>query len=324
MPRTPRRGLPVPQKARKRGFLPAPHKPHSQNCVCPTRPECRERAQKKCDATGMQEATAGRQRHGHPTAPLQSGWSGWTSKVDPASGKTYYVSSSGQSQWNKPTIGPDQTSAPTSEFKAQGEVARPLNNDSWDKPVTKNRNNLAHPPFPRLRSHPSQQTRSHTADASSTEQNSGESLRKPDPDTQARRPSVEPLPTGSPIPPPGTIGKHYWDVCRANGLGGVILPPRPARLNKPLNPNRSVPIRTAMHAVSTAATSRSTFVDRRLADLEPESPSSWVLVAMVPFFLTLIVLTHLFFRRATVPRKPISRGTRIVRKKAPIRIIYEL
>merc|ERR1711964_550786 len=30
--------------------------------------------------------------------------SGWTSKVDPASRKTYYVSSSGQSQWNKPTV----------------------------------------------------------------------------------------------------------------------------------------------------------------------------------------------------------------------------
>merc|ERR1711964_228840 len=67
-----------------------------------------------------------------------------------------------------------------------------------------------------------------------------------------------------------------------------------------------------------------TLVDRRLAGMEPESPSSWVLVAMVPFFLTLMVLTHLFFRRVTAPRKPLSRGARIVRKKAPTRIIYEL
>merc|ERR1711964_554880 len=54
---------------------------------------------------------------------------------------------------------------------------------------------------------------------------------------------------------------------------------------------------------------------RRLAGLEPESPSSCVLVAMVPFFLTLMILAHLFFRRATAPRKPLSRGVRIVRKK---------
>merc|ERR1711964_732625 len=57
---------------------------------------------------------------------------------------------------------------------------------------------------------------------------------------------------------------------------------------------------------------------------EPESPSSWVLIGMVPFFLALMVLAHLFFRRATAPQKPISRGTRIVRKKSPTRIIYEL
>jgi len=290
MPRTPRRGLPVPQKARKRGFLPAPHKPHSQNCVCPTRPECRERAQKKCDATGMQEATAGRQRHGHPTAPLQSGWSGWTSKVDPASGKTYYVSSSGQSQWNKPTIGPDQTSAPTSEFKAQGEVARPLNNDSWDKPVTKNRNNLAHPPFPRLRSHPSQQTRSHTADdipGGSTEENSNS-----DEAPSSYRPTTQAVPSS----PNGLVTNAKW-TSNSDGMPGTCY--------------------------STYGGTRWMHIDRRLADLEPESPSSWVLVAMVPFFLTLMVLAHLFFRRATAPRKPISRGTRIVRKKAPTRIIYE-
>merc|ERR1711964_954479 len=73
-----------------------------------------------------------------------------------------------------------------------------------------------------------------------------------------------------------------------------------------------------------SATHPCAVVDRRLADLEPESPSSWVLVAVVPFFLTLMILAHLFFRRATAPRKPISRGTRITRKKVPTRIIYEL
>merc|ERR1711964_1744 len=94
-----------------------------------------------------------------------------------------------------------------------------------------------------------------------------------------------------------------------------------------LIPTRSAPIRATMHVASTAARAQSStakFVDRRLASLEPESPSSWVLVTMVPFFLTLMVLAHLFFRRATAPRKLLSRGTRIVRKKAPTRIIYEL